>query len=259
MARGHEGRVALITGAASGIGQACARRLAEDGVDIVIADVKPALDTVKLVEAAGRSALAVECDITNPEQVTQLASQVAARFGRCDIVFNNAGMYSTLKFDEITYEIWRRYMALNLDAAFLLAKAFLPGMQERRWGRIVNMASNSFYLLVPGLAHYIASKGGVVGLTRALASEYGEYGITVNALAPGPTLTEKIAETFFTQAQTRDRAALEAFMSSLAQNQAIKRVSMPEDLVGALSFLTSDDAAFMTGQTLVVDGGWARH
>lgn len=258
MAKGHEGKVAVVTGAAGGIGQACAQRLAQDGARIVVVDVKPTNATVRSIEALRGEALGVKCDVTQPEQVSALAAQVNERFGRCDILFNNAGMYASIAFEDVTYEIWRRYMALNLDAMFLLAKAFLPGMRQRRWGRIINMASNSFHLLAPALTPYVASKGGVIGFTRALATEYGEHGVTVNALAPGPTLTPNIAETFYEQTNSRDEQALTSFLSGLARNQAIKRTATPQDIVGALSFLASEDAAFITGQTLVVDGGWAR-
>jgi NAD(P)-dependent dehydrogenase (short-subunit alcohol dehydrogenase family) len=258
MGKGHPGRVAVITGGASGIGQACARRLAEDGVDIAVADVADTGATVRLVQEAGRRILAVRCDITDPGQVSEFAEVVEREFGRCDILFNNAGKYSMLPFEEITFDVWRSYMALNLDAMFLMAKAFLPGMKRRGWGRIVNMASNSYSLVVPGLIHYIASKGGVIGFTRALATECGPYGVTVNAIAPGPTRTGKIASTFYEQHGSRDEAALDAFLMGIAQGQAIKRTETPHDIVGLVSFLTSDDSAFMTGQTLVIDGGFAR-
>jgi len=255
----RETRVAVVSGAAGGLGQACAERLARDGLDVVIADVKTAQETVALIERAGRRALAVHCDVTNPEQVTALTRQVSEHFGGCDILVNNAGMYSTVPFLQMSYDMWRRYLALNLDGAFLLAKAFVPGMIERGWGRIINMASNSFHLVtVPGLTGYIASKGGLIGLTRGLASELGTSGVTVNALAPGPTVTAQLESSFYDMAGTHDPAAFEGFMQQLAQNQAVKRVATPADVVGALSFLASEAASMVTGQTLIVDGGWAR-
>jgi NAD(P)-dependent dehydrogenase (short-subunit alcohol dehydrogenase family) len=259
MAHEQAGRVAVISGAAGGLGQACAQRLAQDGADIVIVDLKPAVETVALIEGLGRRALAERCDVTNPEEVSALGKRVLERFGRCDILVNNAGMYSAVPFLQMSYETWRRYMSLNLDGAFLLTKAFAGGMVERRWGRIINMASNSFHLVtVPGLTGYVASKGGLIGLTRGLASEFGTAGVTVNALAPGPTVTAQLEQSFYSMAGTRDAAAFHGFMEQLAQNQSIKRVATPADVVGALSFLASDDAAFMTGQTLLMDGGWAR-
>lgn len=257
MSGSGRGRVALVSGAASGIGQACAHRLAEDGFDIVVADIKPAERTATLVRETGRRAEALQCDVTVPEEVARLVAELELRLGRCDVLVNCAGMYSMVPFEELSFEVWRRYMALNLDAMFLLCRALLPAMRKRGWGRVINIASNSFHLAPAGLTHYIASKGAVIGLTRGLASEYGDSGITVNALAPGPTLTEKLAETFFEQSGTREESALRDFMAALARNQAIKRIATPRDLVGVVSFLASDDAAFVTGQTLLVDGGWA--
>jgi NAD(P)-dependent dehydrogenase (short-subunit alcohol dehydrogenase family) len=252
--RGHQGKVAVITGAAAGIGQAFARRLAEDGVDIVIADVQPAEETVTLVREVGRRALACRCDVTSPEAVTMLAQEVSAQFGRCDILINNAGIYPIQAFDELTFADWRRVLTLNLDAVFLVTKAFYAGMKERGWGRIVNMASSTFGSVVTGYTHYVASKGGVIGFTRALATELGPYGITVNAIAPSLTRTPGT----LARGPRAGRSNMEEEYTASAARQAIPRPEVPADLVGAVSFLTSDDAAFLTGQTLYVDGGLVR-
>jgi len=249
MAKGHKDKVAVITGAATGLGQAYAKRLAEDGVDIAIADIDPGDATAALVRGAGREALAVRCDVSSPEDVARLAGEVERRFGRCDILVNNAGIYPLQPFDTMTLADWRRVFAVNVESMFLMAKAFVPGMQRRGWGRIVNLASNTFGTPVTGVVHYVASKGGVVGFTRALASELAPHGITVNAIAPSLTKTHG---TTVTNPRDDDRFAL------VAHNQAIKRTELPEDLVGTLSFLTSDDAAFITAQTIYVDGGWVR-
>lgn len=189
MAKEHSGKVAVITGAASGIGQAFAQRLAEDGADIVIADVQPAEDTVKLVQAAGRRAMFRHCDVSSPDAVASLAADVKGEFGGCDILVNNAGIFHLQPFEQISFADWRRVLSINLDSAFLTASAFAPGMKARGWGRIVNMASSTFGTVTVGYAHYIASKGGMIGLTRALASEFGAHGITVNAIAPTLTRT----------------------------------------------------------------------
>ena len=189
MAKGHADKVAVITGAASGIGQAFAQRLAEDGVDIVIADVQAADDTVKLVKAAAGARLFKHCDVSSPDAVDALAADVRRDFGGCDILVNNAGIFKLQPFDQISFADWRRVLSINLDSAFLTAQAFVPEMKRRGWGRIVNMASSTSGTVTVGYAHYIASKGGMIGFTRALASELGDHGITVNAIAPTLTRT----------------------------------------------------------------------
>jgi NAD(P)-dependent dehydrogenase (short-subunit alcohol dehydrogenase family) len=254
MGKGHKDKVAVITGAANGIGQAFASRLAEDGVHIAIADIAAGDQTVKLVEAAGGWALACKCDVTSEDSVAAMAAQVQQTLGRCDILINCAGIFPQLNFDQMKFEDWRRVMSINLDSAFLLSAAFVPGMKQRGWGRIVNMASSTLGSVVNGFVHYVASKGGIVGFTRALATELGPHGITVNAIAPGLTRSPG------TLARTPRAgfASMEDEFVANASMQAIKRPEVPDDLVGTVSFLTSDDAAFITGQTLSVDGGRVR-
>lgn len=254
MGKGHKDKVAVITGGANGIGQAFARRLAEDGVHVAVADMAEAGATVKLVEAAGRNALAIACDVSDPDSVAAMAKQVHAKFGRADIVVNCAGIYPQQDFAAMSFADWRRVLSINLDGTFLVTAAFVPGMRARKWGRIVNMASSTFGSVTTGFAHYVASKGGVIGFTRALAGDLAADGITVNAIAPGLTRSPgTIART-----PRPGFADMDEEFLAVAQLQAIKRVEVPDDLVGALSFLTSDDAAFMTGQTLNVDGGRVR-
>lgn len=250
----HRGKIALVTGGTMGIGRALATRLAEDGADVVIADRAPAGEVSADILALDRRALYVRCDVSVPEEIERLSSEVAAAFGRCDILVNNVGIFDSRPFDQITFEIWKRTLAVNLDSMFLTAKAFIGGMRARRWGRIINLASNTLGSAVPHHVDYIASKGGVVGFTRALASEVGVDGITVNAVAPGLTRTPGTQRPEF---QARGKTLSEA-QQLIAAAQAIKRPPQPSDLAGVVSFLASDDAGFMSGQTLYVDGGLVR-
>jgi NAD(P)-dependent dehydrogenase (short-subunit alcohol dehydrogenase family) len=167
--------------------------------------------------------------------------------GRCDILVNNAGIYPVQGFEETSFELWRRVMSVNLDGVFLMCQAFLPGMRERGYGRVVNIATTIPWLAVSDFSAYCASKMGVIGLTRALASEYGPHGVTVNAAAPSLVRTA-----------TTEAGPQAQMFAGVAQAQAIKRTQEPEDMVGTIAFLASDDAAFTTGQTLVVDGGLVR-
>jgi NAD(P)-dependent dehydrogenase (short-subunit alcohol dehydrogenase family) len=244
----HTRKVAVVTGGASGLGQAYARSLAQDGVDIVIADINPAEETEQLVRSAGAQAVSYRCDVSVEQEVGQFAQAVQERFGHCDILINNAGVSTNVPFDDLDFKEWRRVLSINLDSMFLMCKAFVPGMKLQRYGRIVNVSSNTFGLVIEGFTHYIASKGGVIGFTRALATDLGPFGITVNALAPGLTSTPL------------SRAVFEgsSLFDDTVKQQAIKRVETPEDLAGVVSFLASDAAVFITGQTLVVDGGLIR-
>jgi NAD(P)-dependent dehydrogenase (short-subunit alcohol dehydrogenase family) len=254
MAKSHHDKIAVISGAANGIGQAFAQRLAQDGAHVIVADVAPGADTVKLVEAAGRQALAHKTDVASEESVKALAAEVAKRFGRCDILVNCAGIYPLQPFAQMSFADWRRVQAINLDSVFLMSAAFAPGMRERKWGRIVNLASSTLGSVVSGFVHYMASKAGIVGITRALASELGPDGITVNAISPGLTRSPGTLE----RTPRPGMASMDDEFAFAATMQAIKRPEVPADLVGTVSFLTSDDAAFITGQTINVDGGRVR-
>ena len=170
-------------------------------------------------------------------------------FGRCDILINNVGIYPNVPFSGISFEDWWRVMSINLDALFPTTQAFAPDMKKRGWGRIVNVSSNTFGTPITGYVHYIASKGGVVGFTRALASDLAPHGITVNAISPSLVPTTGTLET---EPRSRER------FESVSSMQAIKRVQQPDDLVGTMAFLTNEDAAFVTGQTIYMDDGWVR-
>jgi NAD(P)-dependent dehydrogenase (short-subunit alcohol dehydrogenase family) len=253
MTKKHDGRIAIVSGAASGIGQAAAVRLAEDGCEIVIADRASAEETLRSIKGVGGKATAIHCDVGDPKSVAALSKQVESSSGHCDILVNCAGIYPAQSLDEITFDDWRRVLSVNLDSMFLMTKAFFGGMRQRRWGRIINFASDTVSLVVPGFTHYIASKAGVIGLTRALATELGEHSITVNAIAPGLTRTQGTLARKEMGGMSNDE-----FFELIANMQSIKRPELVSDLVGAVSFLASDDAGFVTGQTLYVNGGLTR-
>jgi NAD(P)-dependent dehydrogenase (short-subunit alcohol dehydrogenase family) len=245
----HEGRVAVVTGAAAGLGQAYARRLARDGARVVAADVQDAGETVQAIEADGGEGLAVRCDVTSPEDVAALRDATTERFGACAILVNNAGLFPNIRWDDLDYETWRRVLTVNLDAMFLTCKAFSGDMREGGFGRIINISSNTYDLVIPGFVHYIASKAGVIGLTRGLANELGEHEITVNCILPGLTRTAHIEEV----------SQGNPFADLVVQMQAIKRPAFPRDIEGAVSFLATEDARWITGQAIPVDGGHVRH
>lgn len=240
----HAGRIAVVTGAAAGLGQAYAVRLAAEGARVIAADLNGAEATVEQAARAGGSVMPVECDVTDAGAVDALAG-VAREHGGCDILVNNAGISPNVAWSDADFALWRRVLATNLDAMFLTCRALTPAMIERGWGRIVNIASNTMGLVIPGFSAYMASKGGVIGFTRALATDLGPHGITVNAVAPGLTKTAT------TEAMWDGTTLFE----DMAAQQAVKRPGVPDDLVGAVSFLASEEARWVTGQTLSVDGG----
>jgi NAD(P)-dependent dehydrogenase (short-subunit alcohol dehydrogenase family) len=244
-----DGKVAIITGGASGIGRAMVERLAADGASVVIGDLARADEAAAALQARGHRAAGVRADVTNENDIAALVGAAVERFGGLDILVNNAALFSTLKpapFERISAEDWQRVMAVNTLGPFLAARAAVPLMAARGGGRIVNVASNTVLKGAPGLLHYVASKGAIIAFTRALAREVGPKGITVNAIAPGFTLSDGVVA---------NPAYVETFRAAATAARAIQRDQRPDDLVGAVSFLAGPDAAFVTGQTLVVDGG----
>lgn len=237
-------RIAVLTGAAGGLGQAFAHRLAATGHRLVLTDRSPCDALVMELRALGASAETLSCDLGDTAAVQGFAAEVLARHGRVDVLVNNAAFMPMAPLPQIDATLWRQIMTVNIDAPFLLAQAFSAGMAERGWGRIVNLASSTVWGPPPGMSAYATSKMGVIGLTRALASELGAHGITVNAISPGLTRHPGSAAHLPQQAFDGVRA-----------RQFIPRTEEPEDLTGALAFLVSDDARFVTGQVMNVDGG----
>lgn len=240
--RTHEGRVALVTGAGQGIGQAIAAALAERGAFVIATDLAPPYETV---EKIGPAAKALQLDVTK-EDDWHSALAASGGLGGVDIVVNNAGYFPNRPIDQLDLPTWRKTFATNLDSHFLSAKYFLPTMRIKKWGRFVGISSNMVGLAIPGMSHYIATKMGIIGFMRGLANDVAGNGVTANAVLPGLTNTLATAP----QSEAQKRATWE--------QQAIKRMEEPEDVTGAVLFLTSDDAAFITGQAIVVDGGQYR-
>ena len=244
-------KVIIVTGGAKGIGRAYCLRAAEEGARVVVADIVDPKPTVKEIEARGAQALGVECDVAREEDTRRLATETLTRFGRIDVLVNNAAIYGVLKrrpFMEIPVEEWDRVMAVNLRGLFLAARAVFPAMKAQGKGKIINIASSTFFKGVPDYIHYTTSKGGVVGFTRSLARELGDFGIRVNAIAPGFTLSGENEKNI---SEERKQANI--------QTRMLKRAELPEDIVGTFVFLASDDSDFITGQTILVDGGGSVH
>ena len=242
------GKVAVITGGAAGIGFAYARRFIAEGARVVVADVADPGAAVDKLDATGR-ALGVRADVSDAGSVRAMVEAALARFGRIDVLVNNAAVFATLKpqpFDEIPDAEWDRVMAVNVKGVWNCACAVVPAMRAQGGGRIVNVASAIVAKGTAMLMHYVTSKGAVVAMTRALARELGPDRITVNAVAPGLILSDTV------QANP-DITAFQA--TAVMQARSLRRDAFPDDVEGTVVFLASDDSAFMSGQTLIVDGG----
>jgi len=247
------GKVALVTGGAKGIGFAIASDLAKRGAAVLIADLEGARAAAEQLKKSGHRALGLEADVASEHDVARLADAATQEFGGLDILINNAAIFSALRrrpFEEIDPAEWRRVMEVNTLGPFLCCRAVLPLFRARGGGRIVNISSGVAFKGNPGMAHYVASKGAVVSLTRALATELGPFKILVNSVAPGLTLSDGVLENPELLAGAREFSV---------RTRALARDMTPADLVGTVAFLVGPDSAFVTGQTIVVDGGAYYH
>ena len=248
-----DGRVAIVTGAAQGIGAAYARRFAEEGAKVAICDVKDCTNVVNTIAQSGGEAFGMEVDVSDESAVAGFVAQTVERFGRVDVMVPNAAIFATLdrrSFLDIGVEEWDRVMAVNVRGTFVCIKAVVPQMKEQGYGKIVNISSATVQAGVPWFLHYVSSKGAVDAMTRAAARELGDFGIRVNSIAPGFTMSEQI------ESQRED---LQFNIDMNLAGRAFKRDEMPEDLLGTMVFLASAESDFITGQTVLVDGGLVMH
>ncbi|MDP1538021.1 MAG: SDR family NAD(P)-dependent oxidoreductase [Burkholderiales bacterium] len=247
-------KVALVTGASQGIGWSIAERLARDGMIVIVNGQRPdaAAKAAETLVAKGAQAIALPADISDEQAVSRLFQEISARYGRLDVLINNAGISPRIDGRKATVEntpteIWERTLSINLTGAFLTSRAAIPLMKQNNWGRIINMASQAGRMDTgfPG-AYYAASKAGLIGFSRVMAGEVGPFGITVNCVSPGRIKT----------AMATTLANNEAVMQQYIDRTPLRRLGVPEDVAGAVSFLTSDESAFITGAVIDITGGF---
>ena len=238
------GRVVLVTGAGSGIGEATARRFAAEGAVVVVNDVDGdrARGVATAIEKEGGKTGAVPADVTRRDEVERIVAGIVAEHGRLDVLINNAGINRDAMSHKMTEEQWDQVLTVNLKGTFLCAQAALPRMRERGWGRVVNTSSIGSLGNI-GQANYSASKAGVIGLTKTLALEYAKYGVTVNCVAPGAVMTPMLA------------GVPDQIREKITAGIPVGRIAEPREIAAVHAFLASDEAAFITGQVLFVDGG----
>ncbi len=246
-----DGKVAVVTGAAQGIGAEYARAIVAQGGSVVVADLLDTAAVVAEINSESPRALGVQCDVTRAESVAAMVDAALTRFGKIDILVNNAALFGNITrkpFEQIGSEEWDRMMAVNVRGAFECIKAVVPGMRTQQYGKIVNVASATVFKGQVGFLHYVTSKGAIVAMTRSLARELGDDGIRVNTLAPGLVTSDNVRKNW-----SADK------INTTIGTRAIKREVLPADLCGTLVYLCSAESDFMTGQVMVVDGGAVMH
>lgn len=247
--RGLKDKVALVTGAATGNGRAFCERLAEEGALIAIADIADAQDTVNAVLAITPHVRAYRGDLSSPEDVQRIVSDVLRDFGRIDILVHNVGLYEEEPFELLRFDQWKRMLDVSLNSLFLTAHAVVPIMKQAQFGRIITLSSDIVWLGTPYLTHYATAKMGMIGFTRSLASEVGKYGITVNTITVGLTATQRRTDTELSR----------SLLEHIIPTQSVHRSDEPHDIANVVAFLALPASGIITGQTINVDGGVAKH
>jgi 3-oxoacyl-[acyl-carrier protein] reductase len=243
----HAGKIALITGGSNGIGQVIAARLAAEGATVGIADKSDPSATINLIREAGGRGWAAPCDLADPTSIAGFVGKMRKECGAPSIVVHSAAVQFTKPFEELSVAEWRLTQSVNQESMFHLLQLLLPDMKQAHWGRIVILASSTFFVGARLMTHYVTSKGALIGLAHGLAAEIGSFGITINCVAPGLTRTKNA-----------EAGLSEEIFQTVAGLQAIPRNGTPEDQAGLVSFLCSDAASFITGQTFLADGGQGR-
>ena len=251
-------RVAIVTGGGAGIGATLCRGLAEHGAKVVIAEInEDSLErTAKELKEEGFDILPVVTDVSDKSSTQNMAQATLEKWGQIDILVNNAAVYDASPFYEIDEEYWDRMYEVNVKGIWLSTLSVYPSMKEQGKGKIINIGSQTFFSGWPNYMHYVGTKGAIVGMTRALAIEVGPDGIRVNCLCPGLTMTEKALVDVERSIRPGE---VGEWVDEHVQGQCIKHPAYPEDLIGTLIYMASDDSDFLTGQTILVDGGWAKH
>jgi len=247
--KGLKDRVAIVTGAAIGNGRAFCERLAQEGARLLIADIRDPVETTNAVKQAGGEVTSVVADLTQRSDVERVVRTAIETYGRIDILVHNVGVYHEEPFELLSFEEWKRTFVITLDSLFLTVQEVLPYMKKAGFGRIITFSSDTVWLGTPYLAHYVAAKMAVIGFTRSLASEIGKYGVTINTVSVGLTATQSAAE----------GKVSSTMLQHIIPTQAVHRADEPEDIANVVAFLALPASGIITGQTINVDGGVARH